>query len=179
MPENDPQKNLPPTPPQQSPGSSPNWGLMILTTIIAGILLVAFVFDGALAPPAKAMKLDEFQNDYRSGLIVQHDQKNFPIEVVTSDGSSEGVITAYRYRKAPQFKRTTFFMPFTDSDALRTLCNRYGIVNSPRTRTGPLAGAPRVDHRAAGPPGRGRPHPHRSAAPGHRGHGLGAARDCG
>lgn len=131
MPENDPQKNLPPTPPQQSPGSSPNWGLMILTTIIAGILLVAFVFDGALAPPAKAMKLDEFQNDYRSGLIVQHDQKNFPIEVVTSDGSSEGVITAYRYRKAPQFKRTTFFMPFTDSDALRTLCNRYGIVNSP------------------------------------------------
>ena len=144
MSENDPKNNLPPTPPQQTPGSSPNWGLMILMTVIAGILLVAFVFDGALAPPAKVMKLDEFQHDYRSGLIVQHDQKNFPIEVLTSDGSSEGVVTAYRYRKAPQFKKTPFFMPFTDSDAVRELCNRYGITTSRSTEQPDLSQAVRI-----------------------------------
>ncbi|MDO4221433.1 MAG: ATP-dependent zinc metalloprotease FtsH [Akkermansia sp.] len=141
MSENDPQKNLPPTPP---PASSPNWGLMILMAVIAGILLVAFVFDGALAPPAKVMKLDEFQNDYRSGLIVQHDQKNFPIEVITSDGSSEATITAYRFRDTPQFKKATFYMPFTDSDALRALCNRYGIVSSAEQTAPDLSQALRV-----------------------------------
>ena len=144
MSENDPKNNLPPTPPQQTPGSTPNWGLMILMTVIAGILLVAFVFDGALAPPAKVMKLDAFQNDYRSGLIVQHDQKNFPIEVITSDGSSDGVITAYRYLNTPQFKKATFFMPFTDSDAARALCNRYGITDSPAALQPDLSSAVRI-----------------------------------
>ena len=86
MSEKDPKNNFPPPAPQ-TPGS-PNWGLMVLMAVIAGILLMAFVFDGVLAPPAKAMKLDEFQQDYRNGLIVLHDQKNFPIEVLTSDGSS-------------------------------------------------------------------------------------------
>ena len=126
MAETDPDKNLPPTP--RTPGSSPNWGVMILMAIIAGILLVAFVFDGALAPAAQPLKLDAFQKEYREGLIVQNDQKHFPIEVLTSDGSSEGTITAYRYRQAPKFTKATFYMPFTDSDAVRELCNRYGIT---------------------------------------------------
>ena len=126
MAETDPDKNLPPTP--RTPGSSPNWGVMILMAIIAGILLVAFVFDGALAPAAQPLKLDTFQKEYREGLIVQNDQKHFPIEVLTSDGSSEGTITAYRYRQAPKFTKATFYMPFTDSDAVRELCNRYGIT---------------------------------------------------
>ena len=142
MSEKDPKNNFPPPAPQ-TPGS-PNWGLMILMTVIAGILLMAFVFDGVLAPPAKAMKLDEFQQDYRNGLIVLHDQKNFPIEVLTSDGSSEGVITAYRYRNAPQFKKTEFFMPFTDSDAVRELCNRYGITTTRSAEQPDLSKAVRI-----------------------------------
>ena len=115
------------TPPQQ-PGSSPNWGVMILMAVITGILLVAFVFDGDMSSPAKGISLEEFEGKYRDGLVVLDDQKNYPIEVVTNDASSNSTLTAYVYRKAPHFNKVQFYMPFTDSEEIRSLCNRFGIT---------------------------------------------------
>ena len=50
-----------------TPGGSPNWGVMILMTVIVGILMVAFMFDGALTAPGRTISLDEFKKDYRAG----------------------------------------------------------------------------------------------------------------
>ena len=127
MPDND--KKTPPTP---QPGSSPNWGLMILMTVIAGILLIAFAFDGSMSSPARTISLDEFTRDYRSGLVVTSDPKQFPIEVSSNDASSNSTLTAYLYRKAPQFSTGKFYLPFTDSDEIRSLCNRFGITLTTR-----------------------------------------------
>ncbi len=120
-----PNKNgLPPTP-SNLPGS--NWGLWILMAVIAGILMLAFVSDGALRASAKKLRLDEFRMDYRNGLIVLNDEKNYPIDVVTGEGGSQGTINAFRFKQQPQVGTGTFFMPFTDSQQISDLCNRYGI----------------------------------------------------
>ncbi len=157
----DPKQNpngLPPVPPT-TPGSPPNWGLWILTAVITGILLLAFVFDGDIAHSTRKIKLDEFQKDYRTGLVVLTHPKEFPIEVTSSDSSSEGTITAYLYRKAPQYPTGRFYMPFTDSEEIKSLCNRFGITTTQVDAAPPaLEGADRVwsteDFRKLGEEGR-------------------------
>ena len=111
-----------------TPGGSPNWGVMILMAVIAGILIVAFMFDGALASPGRVISLEQFRQDYRAGKVVMNDPKKFPIEVTMNASSTEGVITAYEYRKAPEYPRQHFYMYFTDSEGIRDLCNSLGIT---------------------------------------------------
>ena len=120
------------TPPTPQPGSGPNWGLMTLLAVIAGILLIAFAFDGSMSSPARTITLDEFIRDFRKGLVVTGDRKQFPIEVVSNDASSNSTLTAYIYRKAPEFKTGRFYLPFTNSEEVRTLCNRFGITLTTR-----------------------------------------------
>ena len=119
------------------PGNPPNWGVMILMTVIVGILMVAFVFDGALASPGRVISLEQFTKDYKGGKVVLSQPKEFPIEVTLDASSSEGVITAYEYRNLPQFPKAAFYMPFTDSDEVRSLCNRFGITTTTRVETAP------------------------------------------
>ncbi|MBQ1960541.1 MAG: hypothetical protein II349_03365, partial [Akkermansia sp.] len=115
-------------PPMQPSNQQPNWGLWILMAVIAGILLLAFMFDGSMGGSARSIKLDEFQKDYRNGLIVLTQSREYPIEVVTSSGGSQGTITAYKYRVAPKYDIGKFYMPFTSSEEIKALCNRYGIT---------------------------------------------------
>ncbi|MEE1265169.1 MAG: hypothetical protein UHH87_02665, partial [Akkermansia sp.] len=119
------------------PGNPPNWGVMILMTVIVGILMVAFVFDGALASPGRVISLEQFTKDYKGGKVVLNQPKEFPIEVTLDASSSEGVITAFEYRNLPQFPKAAFYMPFTDSDEVRSLCNRFGITTTTRVETAP------------------------------------------
>ncbi len=127
MPDSPNKNGLPPTPPQGSPTSGSNWGLWILMAVIAGILMLAFVSDGAMGATAQPLKLDEFRKDFRKGLIVLNDDKNYPIEVVTADGGTKGTISAFRYKAQPQTATGTFYMPFSDSEQIFNLCNRFGI----------------------------------------------------
>ncbi len=127
MPDNQNKNGLPPTPPR-TPGSSTNWGLWVLMAVIAGILLLAFASDGALGSSPRNVKLDKFIEDYRSGRIVLSDAKNFPIEVTTSEGGSQGTITAYRYKDKPAMATHSFRMPFTSSEQVADICNKYGIT---------------------------------------------------
>lgn len=117
---------LPPTP----PGSPTNWGVLILMTVIAGILVLAFMADGTMASPARSLNLDAFVTDYRAGKVVLTQPKDFPIVVTTNAAESNGSVTAYEYRKQPEAAYGKFFMPFTDSVGVRDLCNRYGIVTT-------------------------------------------------
>ena len=111
-----------------TPGGSPNWGVMILMTVIAGILMVAFVFDGALASPGRTISLEQFQQDYKAGKVVLNQPKEFPVEVTLNASSTEGVISAFEYRKVPEFPKQHFYMYFADSEEIRDLCNRLGIT---------------------------------------------------
>ncbi len=121
----DPNKNgLPPTPPNMP---TSNWGLWILMAVIAGILMLAFVSDGALGASAQKLRLEDFRKDFRQGLIVLNDDKNYPIDVVTAEGGSKGTINAFRFKKQPQVATGTFYMPFSDSERIHDLCNRFGI----------------------------------------------------
>ena len=119
-----------------TPGGSPNWGVMILMTVIVGILMVAFMFDGALTSPGRTISLDEFKKDYRAGKVVLNQPKEFPVEVTLDASSTEGVISAFEYRNVPQYPKAAFYMPFTDSDEIRALCNRFGITTT-RVETAP------------------------------------------
>lgn len=121
-----------PLPPKKSPGSapSPNWGVLILVAIISGILLLAFTLDGSVTGPARTITFDAFRQDYRQGLVVLTQPKDFPVVVTTSDGSSESTLSAYLYKKKPDFPTAKFYMPFTASEDVRALCNRYGITAS-------------------------------------------------
>lgn len=122
---------LPPTPPTNSPNSSqPNWGFWILMAVISGILLLAFMFDGKMGNPSGVISLDQFRTAYREGRVVLTSPKDFPIEVVTNESSGEGSIYAYLYRTAPQAQTGTFYMPFTDSEQVKALCNRFGITST-------------------------------------------------
>ena len=79
------------TPPPVKPSApQSNWGMWILIAVIAGILVLAFSFDGGSS--AKRLTLDEFRHDFRSGAIVTNNPKEFPIEVTMSDTSSEASI---------------------------------------------------------------------------------------
>ena len=115
-------KNPLPVPPH---GTPTNWGVFILMTVIAGIILAAFTFDGNLS---KKISFEDFQRDFRAGKVVMGMPKDFPIDVVTNTESGNGTITAFEYRKEPKFPTGTFYMPFTDSDEVRALCNRFGIT---------------------------------------------------
>ena len=98
----DPNKepNKPPT-----TGGSPNWGVMILMTVIMGILLVAFMFDGSLSSPGRTISFDQFRQDYKAGKVVLNQPKEFPIEITLDSSSTEGTITAYEYRNVPKFPK--------------------------------------------------------------------------
>lgn len=113
-----------------TPGGSPNWGVMILMAVITGILIVAFMFDGSFASPGRTISLEQFRQDYRAGKVVLNEPKKFPLEVVLDSSSTEGTITAYEYKNLPQFPKAEFYMPFTDSDDVRALCNRFGITTT-------------------------------------------------
>lgn len=121
---------VPPTPPPTPVQPGKNWGAIILALVITGILLLTFTSDGALGMRNQDMKLDDFQKAYRSGQIVLNQPKDFPIEVITSDGSSNATIHAYKYKETPHYPTGTFYMPFTDSEELRSLFNRYGITTT-------------------------------------------------
>ena len=113
-----------------TPGGNTNWGAMILMLIILAILMVAFVFDGAFASPGRNITLDQFRQDYKAGKVVLHQPKDFPIDVTLESNSVEGVITAYEYRNTPKYGKAAFYMPFTESDDIRALCNRFGITTT-------------------------------------------------
>lgn len=121
-------KNNPLPPPR--PGSPTNWGVVVLMTVIAGILLLAFMFDGTMASPARSLNLDAFVTDYRAGKVVLTQPKDFPIIVTTNNAESTANVTAYEYRKQPEPVYGKFYMPFTDSVEVRDLCNRFGIVTT-------------------------------------------------
>lgn len=131
-PNNNKPNGLPPMPPSNQ---QPNWGLWILMAVISGILLLAFMFDGNMGGAARTLKLDEFQKDYRNGLIVLTQSREYPIEVLTKNGGTQGTISAYKYRVAPGYEIGKFYMPFTSSEEIKALCNRFGItttqVNAP------------------------------------------------
>ena len=119
----DSKKPLPPTSP--TPHGT-NWGVFILLSVIAGILLIAFVFDGSMVSPSRDISLDEFQKEFRDGKVVL-DNKNYPIEVKTQS-SGDSTITAYTYRQLPKYELGDFILPFNDSTEVRDLCNRFGIT---------------------------------------------------
>ena len=113
-----------------TPGGTPNWGVLILLTVIAGILMVAFMFDGSLSAPGRTISLEQFRKDYKAGKVVLSQPKDFPVEVTLNSSSTEGVITAFEYKNLPEYPKAAFYMPFTDSDEIRALCNRFGITTS-------------------------------------------------
>ena len=113
-----------------TPGGSPNWGAMILMAVIAGIIMVAFMFDGTMASPGRSISLEQFRQDYRAGKVVLNEPKKFPVDVTLNSSSTEGTITAYEYKALPQFPKAGFYMPFTESDDVRALCNRFGITTT-------------------------------------------------
>jgi len=113
-----------------APGNSPNWGLWILMAVITGILLLAFTSDGSMGSPARGITLEDFRKDYRSGKVVLTDPEHYPIEVISNDSSSNGTILAYVFKQTPTFTYAPFYMPFTESEELKTLFNRYGITET-------------------------------------------------
>ncbi len=113
-----------------TPGGSPNWGVMILMAVICAILMVAFVFDGSMSAPGRTISLEQFRQDYKTGKVVLNQPKDFPIEIVLNSGNTEGSITAFEYRTLPQYPKAAFYMPFTESDDIRALCNRFGITTT-------------------------------------------------
>ena len=144
MPDSHQNNNTPP-PTTPTPGNQSNWGMWILMAVIAAILMLAFNFDGSSG--AQRLKFDEFKQAFRQGLIVQNNPKDFPIEVTTSDGSSEATIVAYKYRKVPQCEEGRFFMPVANNEEMRDICNRYGIIDGGKvedTSGIPTAGAERI-----------------------------------
>ena len=102
--------------------------MWVLLAVFVGILLLVFVFDGNMGNGTKKIPLSEFEQDLRKGLVVLNEPKEFPIEVITQDNSGEALINAYLYKEAPQYTYERFYMPFTDSDEIKELCNRYGIT---------------------------------------------------
>ena len=130
MPETPDKKPDNQTPPP-SPSSQPNMGLWLLIFVVVGIILLAFVFDGGIGSHSRKMSLPAFEEAYRQGLVVMNEPKEFPIEVISKDNSSDAFISAYVYKedKRPNFTYEKFYMPFANSDEIRSLCNRYGITN--------------------------------------------------
>ena len=126
------------------PASQPNWGLWLLISVIAGVILLAFVFDGEIGHSTKKMNLGEFEQAYRTGNVVMTDPKDYPIEVITRDNSAEGLLTAYIYKETPHYTYKRFYMPFTNSDEIKALCNRFGITSTTEGDLTPPADAHRV-----------------------------------
>ncbi len=119
-----------PPPPNQQPNKSPNWGLVILLSIIGSILFIAFGFGDGLGGASERLKLDQFTDLYREGAIVQNSQKRFPITVTTDSSGKEGVITAYRYKEVPKAEYVKFYLPYTPNDRINEQFNRYGVTES-------------------------------------------------
>ncbi len=136
-----------PLPPQKKPDSSsgsPNYGVLILVAIISGILLLAFTMDGGMGSSARNITMDAFRQDFREGLVVLTQPKDFPVVVTTNDATNESTLTAYLYKKKPNFPTAKFYMPFTASDNVSALCNRFGITAEQQTGAPDTEGGERV-----------------------------------
>ena len=120
--------NRPSEEPEIPPQHRPNWGLWLLLSVVVGVILLAFVFNDGIGVGSKKMELGEFEKEYRAGNIVLNDPQHFPIEVVSNSGTTAGIIKAYMYKEKQNFPMGKFYMPFTDSDEIKALCNRYGIT---------------------------------------------------
>ena len=122
-----PPPNEPPRPPQgQGPAPTRNWGALLLLVALAAIAILAFSSNSSATPP-QDNSLAAFRKDFRNGLIVVNDKKNFPIEVETSDGGNLAVIHAYKYKKAPKTEARPFYLEYTDDNEIRNICNKYGV----------------------------------------------------
>ena len=120
--------NRPPTP--ESTGGQTNWGLWMLLAVVVGVIMLIFVYDGGLNGGKKEMNLGEFVKQYRSGMVITNNPREYPIQVITSENGNSGIIRAAMYKDKPLFSYGRFYMPFTDSDEIKALCNRYGITNT-------------------------------------------------
>ena len=110
-----------------TPGPS-NWGIWFLFAVLAAILMLAFYFSDGIGGGSRRMTLTDFEKKFREGMIVLNEPKEFPIEVISHENSGEALITAYLYKETPTFTYGRFYMPFTDSDEIKSLCNRFGIT---------------------------------------------------
>lgn len=126
-PEQKPDGQQPQNPP---PTSRMNWGVWLLSAVLIGVVLLLFTYDGDLGGGTKKITLSDFEKNYRTGLIVLNNPKDFPVEVISQDNAESAVITAYMYKEAPKFNYGRFYMPFTDSDEIKELCNRFGITTT-------------------------------------------------
>ena len=130
------------TPPEQQPKTPQqpphvNWGMWLLSAVLIGVLLLLFVFEGDLGNGTHKTTLPDFEREYRQGLVVLNSPKDFPIEVISQDNSSEATIVAYRYKEAPKFVYKRFYMPFSASGEIKELCNRFGITTTSTPATVP------------------------------------------
>ena len=116
--------------PPESTGGQPNWGLWMLLAVVVGVIMLLFVYDGGLGGGKREMSLGEFVKQYRSGTVITNNPKEYPIQVITNENGNSGIIRAVMYKDKPQFVYGRFYMPFTDSDEIKALCNRYGITNT-------------------------------------------------
>ncbi len=116
-----------------------NLGLWVLLSVVAGIIMLAFMYNDGIGSGRKKIDLREFEEEYRAGNIVLDEPENFPIEVISDEGSTSGIIHAYLYTEKPKFAYGNFYMPFTDCDEIKSLCNRFGITTtSPEGADEPL-----------------------------------------
>ncbi len=116
-------------PPIPSSPKQQNWGLLVLIAVVAGILLIAFNFNGAMGAPAREIKLDELAKIYQDGSIVSNSPKKFPLTVTTA-ANGEGIISGYAYKKTPPAQLKSFYLPYTPSENVKTLCNSLGITET-------------------------------------------------
>ena len=116
--------------PPESTGGQPNWGLWMLLAVVVGVIMLLFVYDGGLGGGKREMSLGEFVKQYRSGMVITNNPKEYPIQDITNENGNSGIIRAVMYKDKPQFAYGRFYMPFTDSDEIKALCNRYGITNT-------------------------------------------------
>jgi len=90
-------------------GSSPNpnsnsgvlnWRVLILVTIIIGVVAVA-IFGNGDGFGAKRLKLEEFQQALQEGRVIL-DEKKQPLQLLTSDSSSEALLQGYMLAEGTQ-----------------------------------------------------------------------------
>ncbi len=114
----------------QMPQRHSNLGLWVLLSVVVGIIMMAFLYNDGIGAGGKKMDLRQFEEQYRAGNVVLNEPENFPIEVISDEGSTSGTIHAYLYSERPKFTYGVFYMPFTDCDEIKSLCNRFGITTT-------------------------------------------------
>ncbi|MEG2584990.1 MAG: ATP-dependent zinc metalloprotease FtsH [Akkermansia sp.] len=142
-PQNDPHQNNQNLPPKKPTGEAPNWGVWIMMTLIASVLLIGFTSPGTLGfSPTHKENLAEFNQDYKNGLIVMNAPKEAPLSVLLSDSSSDGVILAYKYKEGTkhEVRQEPFTMVFNASladDNFKQRLDELGVIQ-PSTKDIPV-----------------------------------------